>query len=52
VPRLVIFGALLNIVEDIVDRFFRVVSCDSIFDIGEKFGVVFSGLRRRSAEAH
>jgi len=46
VPSLLIFGAFLNVVEDVVDGFFRIVSRDGAFDIGEEFGIVFSGLGR------
>jgi hypothetical protein len=46
VPSLLIFGAFLNVVEDVVDGFFRIVSRDGASDIGEEFGIVFSGLGR------
>jgi hypothetical protein len=44
VARLLIFGSLLYIIEDVVDGLFRVVSCNSALDISEQFGVMFNGL--------
>ena len=35
---------LLNIVEDVIDRLFRVVARDSLFDVGQQLGVVLRGL--------
>jgi len=42
---LVIFGAFLDVVKDVVDGFFGVIARDGVFDVGEKFGIVFSGLK-------
>jgi hypothetical protein len=47
-PSFLIFRTLFNIIEDVVDGFFGVVSCDSVFDIGEEFGIMFNCLERKS----
>lgn len=41
---IIIFGALFDVIKDVVDGFFRVVSSDGAFDICEELGIMFSGL--------
>jgi hypothetical protein len=43
-PSFLIFRSLLDVVKDIVDRLFGVISSDRGFDIREEFSVMFDSL--------
>jgi hypothetical protein len=43
-PCLLIFRALLDIIEDVINGFFRVVARNSVSDVGKQLGVMFDSL--------